>query len=188
MSVITTKVTPRIIENIPYFKIPLYGDGTEDSDIGRAIQAGHKELLKLVMNNGSNCEFVILIDLVTGRSYVEQGEALHISLSEEMRQILDQAEEKTFAVLHNHPNNSIFSFEDMGSFVGYDSIYILTAIGNNGDIYALTKQGGFPFEAEDCQSLLLKYDSYSRKGVLRQFFKEVSDFGLAYFYEVNLVL
>lgn len=53
------------------------------------------------------------------------------------------------AVLHNHPRNRLFSGADIKSFTDYNSIYLMTAVCNDGTIYMLRKEKNFnPFLME----------------------------------------
>lgn len=60
------------------------------------------------------------------------------------------------AVLHNHPRNSLFSAKDISTFCDYDTIYLLTAVCNDGTIYLMRKEPSF-------DPVLLKY--YYNEGV-----------------------
>lgn len=45
--------------------------------------------------------------------------------------------------MHNHPSTGIFSGADLKYFCNHDTLYIITAIGNNGIIYSLIKTSKF---------------------------------------------
>ena len=53
-------------------------------------------------------------------------------------------------VMHNHPRNTPFSSQDINTFADYETIYMMTAICNDGKIHMLRKEEGF-------SSLNLKY-------------------------------
>ena len=68
-------------------------------------------------------------------------------------------------LLHNHPSTGTFSARDLRTFCNNDSIYIMTAVGNDGSIYILRKDAGF-----NASEVLLEYgklaEHYKEKGYL----------------------
>lgn len=55
----------------------------------------------------------------------------------------------TVVVMHNHPRNGLFSGADIKSFTDFNSIYLMTAVCNDGTIYMLRKEINFnPFLME----------------------------------------
>ena len=49
----------------------------------------------------------------------------------------------TVVVMHNHPRNGLFSGADIRSFIDFNSIYLMTAVCNDGTIYMLRKEKNF---------------------------------------------
>ena len=50
---------------------------------------------------------------------------------------------KDLFVMHNHPRNSSFSYDDVVEFVRNDSIKTLSVVKNNGKVEVLTKRVGY---------------------------------------------
>lgn len=46
-------------------------------------------------------------------------------------------------IMHNHPRNGWFSGADIRSFIDFNSIYLMTAVCNDGTIYMLRKERNF---------------------------------------------
>jgi len=159
----------------------------EKVDIGKNVQLFHKQLLQLAMENGSNREYAILYDIQNGNVYTIEGGEWYITLPDELEEELDNASPGTFVVLHNHPNNSLFSFIDIRSFIAHESLYAISVIGHNGDVHVLTKNKQLVV-AEDVGKVLLEYlDRFEHK-TIQQFLIEAENFGLTYRYEVNMKL
>lgn len=49
----------------------------------------------------------------------------------------------SIVIMHNHPRNGLFSSADIQSFIDFDSVYLMTAVCNDGTIYMVRKEKNF---------------------------------------------
>lgn len=122
-----TTITDSSIERVPKVKIAGYTDNQCNF-----IQKQHKELLKYSRQNNDNKEvaFVFDSDLTNRREFTGSDDRLDFG---------NALYGKDLFVMHNHPRNSSYSFNDIVEFIGNDSIKTLTIVKNNGYIESLTK-------------------------------------------------
>jgi len=83
-------------------------------------------------------EILYALDSLGGKSLINpvQGKKGCVD-SEELRELLTNAEPNSVIVIHNHPNNASFSAVDFYSAEKYISIALTSAIGHDGSIYEL---------------------------------------------------
>lgn len=122
-----TVITDKTIENVPAIKIAGY-----TNEQNAFIQQQHKELLTYSRNKNGNKEIAFVFDraLENRREFIGSDDKLDFGSS------LSGID---LTILHNHPRNSSFSFNDIVEFVANDRIKTLTIIKNNGGVEALTK-------------------------------------------------
>lgn len=87
-------------------------------------------------------EVGILIDLFTWQYWVIHGtneREVQMRNNIEAYRVLESAGKNRLMFMHNHPSTGTFSGEDFKYFCNHESLYMITAIGNDGTIYALTK-------------------------------------------------
>ena len=65
------------------------------------------------------------------------GELRHVDIDYLVQKMKDT--EYVFVVIHNHPSDMHFSFQDIKTFVNADNMTILIVLGNNGSVYVLEK-------------------------------------------------
>ena len=86
--------------------------------------------------------------------------------------------------MHNHPSTGTFSGVDLNTFCKHDSLYITTAVGNDGSIYTLTKKAGFISDdvTNEYTRLIHKYYKYDNNATMamKDILKDASKFGLDY--------
>lgn len=143
-------ITDEIIEKVPCTHIVDNG-GKADKN----IQKLHKELLRLSKNKNKSNEVGFLINLYDWSFEIVIGDGNRVSLSNNpnAEKLLKSSPKNTLMFMHNHPNNSRFSGQDLRMFSLFDSLYIATAISNNGNIYVMKKGPNFNGEA-----LLIEYN------------------------------
>ncbi len=115
------------------------------------IRDRHKELLREVqqLNNlhqSNLMEVGILIDLFTWQYWIIYGTNEREVLMRnnlDAYKVLESAGKNRLLFMHNHPSTGTFSGEDFKYFCNHESLYMMTAIGNDGTIYALTKTPQF---------------------------------------------
>lgn len=122
-----TKITDKAVENVPKVKIQGYTD--EQCEY---IQQQHKELLKYAHENNGDKEVAFVFD----GGFTNRKEFIG---SDDMLDFGGSLYGENLFVIHNHPRNSSYSFNDIVEFVSNNSIKTLTIVKNNGRIEVLTK-------------------------------------------------
>lgn len=122
-----TEITDKAIESVPKVNISGYTD--EQCAI---IQNQHKELLKYSRKNNNNNEVAFVFDssLSNRREYTGSDDIIDFG---------SDLSGNDLVLLHNHPRNSSYSFNDIVEFFGNDSIKTITIVKNNGKVETLTK-------------------------------------------------
>ena len=120
-------VTDEIIENVPLIRF----EGTKEG-FDEAIQQGHKDLLSDVQSLDLGVEAGRVYDLNGRLLWSDHGTADHSSIN-----IPDFVE--PHFVMHNHPDDLIFSDDDLMRFIGRSSQEFISAFGNGGSYYVLQK-------------------------------------------------
>lgn len=94
------------------------------------LEEAHKELLRFVREApvGTEAAAVYTEDMrLVSRILGENGQVRLKSVN------------VPHVLIHNHPNGMTFSFEDIKSFIRNADMIVLTAVGNNGNVYAVQK-------------------------------------------------
>ena len=122
-----TKITDSAINKVPNVRIDGYTK--EECDF---IQNEHKKLLEYSMINNDSKEvaFVFNSDLANRREFLGEDDRLNLG---------NELYGKDLFIMHNHPRNSSYSFNDIVEFVGNDNIKTMTIVKNNGSVETLTK-------------------------------------------------
>ena len=144
-----TKITDKAIERVPNISI----DGYSKEQCSE-IQKQHRELLVYARthNDSKEVAFVFKEDLIDRREPI-------IGTDEKLN-FGNALNGKNLFVMHNHPRNSSFSFDDLVEFIGNPSIKTLTIVKNIGEVEVLTKRNHY-----DKLSLLRELDRQKRKNV-----------------------
>lgn len=124
-----TQITDSAIKHIPKIDITGY---TEEQCI--EIQKQHKELLEYARkhNDSKEVAFVFRKDLSDRTAFLGQDDKLDFGTG-----LLGKGND--LIVMHNHPRNSSFSFNDLIEFISNQSIKTLSVVRNNGEVEVLTK-------------------------------------------------
>ena len=123
-------ITNETIENIPL--IQLTGFSIEDAT---ALQNAHKTLLKEAQKHplGTECSMILGLDMEQiDDIFVGGVNGANIPFCSDYH-----------IALHNHPSGETFSIGDMKKFADTENMQILTALGNNGKVYAISKTISF---------------------------------------------
>ncbi len=187
ISIMSKPITQEVIDSVPYVTLAIQDINGDEIDLGGSIQLFHKQLLQLAMANGSACEYAVLYNIQSGEAHTIKGSEWCVSLPDQLEKELDQAPANSFVVLHNHPNNSLFSFQDIRSFVAHESLHAISVVGHNGDVHILAKNEDFAL-LEEAGIVLLEYLKHFEHKTIQQFLREASNFGLSYRCEVNMKL
>jgi hypothetical protein len=111
-----------------------YKDLNLKSHVIEAIMQAHKIVLEHGFQTGN--ERVIAVDNETGEYIAnEPGEEIEVKFSFLPEQV------KRLTVIHNHPNNSMFSPRDLYAFGSTQQIQCLVAHGHNSNLCVLRKYG-----------------------------------------------
>lgn len=122
-----TVITDKSIEKVQNVNITGYTD-----EQCKFIQSQHQELLKYSRDNNENKEVAFVFDsnLSNRKEFTGSDDKLDFGSS---------LYGKDLFVMHNHPRNSSYSFNDVIEFIGNDSIKTLTIVKNNGNVELLIK-------------------------------------------------
>jgi hypothetical protein len=137
------KITDVAISKVRRTQIFNYGANCEDEN--RYIQEMHKQLLKLSQKENNSEEIAIVVDIISWENQVVYGKENKVIMKKNpdaYKMIVENAK-NTLLVMHNHPSTSTFSGEDFKMFCDYESIYIMTIVGNDGSIQVMKKDENF---------------------------------------------
>lgn len=121
-----TKITDKTISRVPKVSISQYSD-----DKLSFIQEQHKELLRVAKNKNNNNEVAFV--------FINDFKSKNIILGSETGVEFGTLGGRDLFVMHNHPRNSSFSFDDLVEFIGNKAIKSLSIVKNNGGVEVLTK-------------------------------------------------
>lgn len=126
-----TEITDKAIEGVPKVNISGYTD-----EQCNTIQKQHKELLEYSRKYNENKEVAFVFDssLSNRKEYIGSDDVIDFG---------NDLIGKDLVLLHNHPRNSSYSFNDIVEFFGNDSIKTITIVKNNGKVETLTKIGSY---------------------------------------------
>lgn len=145
-----TPITDKAISCIPKVDIEGY---TEEQCL--EIQKQHKELLKFSKEQNDNKEVAFVLKNDVSKMITEP-----IKGTDEKIDFGSALQGKDLFVMHNHPRNSSYSFNDIIEFIKNDSIKTFTIVKNDGNIEVLTKLKGY-----DRLSLLTELQRMEKKRI-----------------------
>lgn len=122
-----TEITDKAIESVPKIKIDGYTD--EQCEL---IQQQHKELLEYSRANNGNKEVAFVLNSCIGDRKIFLG-------SDDRIQFGEVFTSEDMVLLHNHPRNNSYSFNDVVEFFANDNLKTITIAKNNGKVEVLTK-------------------------------------------------
>ena len=182
------EITDVAISKIRYTKFDGFSIGQEEF-----IRERHQELLREaqklnLINNTNRMEVGILIDIHTWEYWIIHGSNNEVRIYNNVDAYarLETAHKNQLMFMHNHPSTGTFSGADLKYFCNHDTLYIITAIGNDGTIYSLTKTADFNI------AVLAEYERlalfFYRKGhinnngtlAMKEILNRAKEFGLRY--------
>lgn len=182
------KITDVAISKIRYTKFDGFNSIQEEF-----IKQKHQELLieakKLNLKYNSNrMEVGILIDIHTWEHWFIMGTNNEVSINNnpEAHYRLETAHKNQLMFMHNHPSTGTFSGADLKYFCNHDTLYIITALGNDGTIYSLTKTPEFNINIlAEYERLALEYYKKGHKSnngtlAMKEILSRAKEFGLQY--------
>lgn len=148
-----TIITPASIQRVPCMQI------TENNALNHLIQEQHRRILELSKNriDGYKYDEVgYLIELVEPYRtsepiygcYDEDRNTSRIDAnnSREYRYFVDGHSKEQLLFMHNHPNNLGLSYVDIRTLILTRTLFGVTAVGNDGDVYFAYKGKNYKYE------------------------------------------
>ncbi|MCM1127191.1 MAG: hypothetical protein NC429_12055 [Lachnospiraceae bacterium] len=176
------KITDIAISKVPRMELSGF---SEDENL--FMQEQHKRLLSISKEKNGSREVGILVDIVHWDTWVIMGEANEIETrsNPDAYKAMKSSRKNTMMFMHNHPSTGTFSGTDFKTFCLNDSLYIMTVVGNDGNVRVLTKLNGFDGrEALIYYSDLAtrKYKDYKNNGTMamRELLKNSVEIKLKY--------
>ena len=125
---------------------------TIQSEQNKIIRDFHKELLRESADSNYSNEVAYQLNSALKRKGVDYGDAYDVTIN---------LKKNTTFVMHNHPNNTSFSVNDINWFVGHSQVTNLSLVTNTGKVELLTRMNNFDeaaFKAlwEDAKELCSK--------------------------------
>ena len=177
---------PIIITDVAISKVPMirFHGFSEEENI--FIQQQHMRLLQKAKDDNNSCEVGILVDIIKWDTWLIIGEANNIEMKtnpEAYRAMMTQGR-NTMMFMHNHPSTGTFSGTDFKTFCNNETLYIMTVVGNDGNVRVLTKLN--EFNSSDAllyyYELVKKYNKYENNGAraMKELLKNCNEIGLVY--------
>ena len=161
-----TKITDKAIRQIPFIKF----SGISHEACER-IQRLEKMLL-VISRERNNSNEVAITSHMDEKGYPDCGEALGIAYGNEnsvnilndknSRLLFEKSSNLAVICMHNHPNNSSFSLNDLVFFLNHDQIRLFIVVGNNGEIRSISRD-----------DLILKTEARNR--LINMIYKKIPD-------------
>ncbi|MCD8383898.1 MAG: hypothetical protein LUC39_02940 [Clostridiales bacterium] len=114
--------------------VPLVQPSGWSNQQATVLQKAHKELLRYVQNESEGTEAGFVCDM--------DGNVLERRIGE-WGKVKVPVDVKECVIIHNHPDCNIFSGTDIKQFIWQENISVLTAVGNDGRVYAAIKHDVF---------------------------------------------
>lgn len=193
----SSKITVKSIQNVPCVTL------TNSKELNNLIRDTHMKLLEksMLRTDGHRYdEMGILMELIkpygyevipgkvnptTGISSVDPTDIRFIKY-------LASHSDNQLLFMHNHPNNSGFSYGDLHNFIMTDEIKAITAVGNTHGVHLMWKNKEFDKDkALKYFNLVLRRRCYAnvkssihdiKSSVLREVMKNISKIGIGYRY------
>ncbi|GHV49146.1 hypothetical protein FACS189499_10010 [Clostridia bacterium] len=175
-------ITDIAVEKVGKAEIPGFSD-TQN----RRLQQLHRDLLQTAKNQNDSNEVLKIWNIFTDEVADTLGSESRVDLSDNPSAValLRNSKARELVYLHNHPSTKNFSLSDIDTFVCDSQVGIMTVVTNQGEVYALKKNGRYSFiEAKNMLTEILKElhadNNYSHAEVVRKFLKESRKVGIDY--------
>lgn len=148
-------IKPSDIENINLGKIP-----NHSKELCQVLNEYTKYLLDVAMNYNESNECGLLLDIANIEQYrLFKGTETKVTLNFDFKILFNyeslESLSNRFVFIHNHPNNTSFSYQDIKSFIYNDFIYLAIVVQNNGVANVLMKLSNI---FDDTKDFVNKYD------------------------------
>lgn len=133
------------INSYIFKKLPYVGLDICNIYINNALQVFRSKCLEISLGANRCKEVLIAINLVTLSFGISLGDYTRVVPApySTTHNIISKSQRNTVLVIHNHPNCSRLSSDDLQQLCRYDSIHSVEAIGNTGDIYRVIKLNNY---------------------------------------------
>ena len=186
---------PIAITDIAISKVPRTRfDGFTDAD-NAYIQELHKQLLRVAKAECEkygriDYECAIVVDLVHHNNELLLGGPgvvdIRNNANTAAKKMILSGPKNTMLYMHNHPSTSIFSADDVKTFLYNESLFVMTAVGNDGSVYVIQKTyrtNGAAF-LHDYSILARKYGVANKNNnatlAIRDMLNRARDYGMIY--------
>ena len=153
---------------------------TLDTEASNALASSQKRLLALAAAHPAGTE--------TARSYGLDMQPLgKTSVGQKPGSVRISNQSVPYILIHNHPDGLTLSPTDILGFVTHDNLRMMTAVGNNGRVYAVEKLPGYDKGMLQELSEKLTVQAQEAKNVedivqaVETFFEEVKPYGVRYY-------
>lgn len=170
------KISKYIIAHETSKKIPFIRFSTISEVDSKNIQLLEGLLLEYAMlhNNSNECAVIYRLDRphhhISDRVSIVKGTIDSVKVGDD--RLIESANDVVVVTMHNHPNCSPLSIEDLAFFMETECVRLLTAVGNNGRVEAIEKTSSYDVEvtSQYFMSLLT-----SEGGVPEGYLKYITD-------------
>jgi hypothetical protein len=133
-------VTDIAINKVPKVDVPGFSD---EQNI--LLQEKHKSLLKIAKFDNNSNEVLEIWNMSNGKTINVLGDENSVILEGNIdaEAFVKKASNNTLAFLHNHPNVSPFSLEDIRTFARHSEIDLMTIVSNQGAVHVIRKTADF---------------------------------------------
>ncbi|MBQ9928088.1 MAG: hypothetical protein IJO65_08915 [Lachnospiraceae bacterium] len=100
--------------------------------------------LRYAKENNDSGEIGILLDVQEWSNYdIVIGTRNKVSFNTQKMKMCLKTQKNRYILIHNHPNNKIFSDRDIFNFCKMEAVMGMIVVGNQGSIYAIIKKDNF---------------------------------------------
>ena len=196
-------ITDEAIKNIPYIK---YRGLKEDQCL--RIQELEQILLS-VSRFKNNCNEVAITYRLDGDEFLNEQDRMSIVYGEEgevnifsdekTKKLFETAKELVILSMHNHPNGTSFSFNDLAFFYSHDEIKIFVVVTNTGKVNSISRTDLYTkgasltrlvemlkekvprFKELSFEAVRISVENKKKAyAVMKEWFKHLKEFGMRY--------
>ena len=174
-------ITMYPVTNQSIIRVQSFDCQTLPAALQAKLKNEHKRLLMLIAKKPLGTE--------AGATYDLQMNLLHEVIGEKAdSKVGIPVESVPHIAIHNHPSGLTFTHTDLNNFAEEPNMRMLTAVGNNGAVYAVEKMDGFDADKfSKCLYLTMKshperMESPEKYGAfMKELLKGVGDSGIRYY-------
>lgn len=196
-------ITDEAIKNIPYIEY----EGLEKRQCLRIQEL--EQILLSISRFKNNCNEVAITYRLDGEGFLNEQDRMGVVFGEEgqvnifsdekTRKLFETSKELVILSMHNHPNGTSFSFNDLAFFYSHDEIKIFVVVTNTGKVNSIsrtdlyTKGASFTRLVEMLKENVPRFKELSFEAVkisvenkkkayvvMKEWFKHLKEFGIRY--------